>query len=146
MEYDFIDMTSSSPSPTSPCPCGRSGSLAECCGPFVTGERSAPDPESLMRSRYTAFAMGTAAAIEYLVETHHPEHRAADLRAGLRGTVASVEAWEGLRVVSSGQEGDRGEVRFVAAYRMGGQRMELREHSEFVREGDRWLYVRGTVG
>lgn len=139
-------MTSRAASDASPCPCGRAGGLAECCGPYLAGELPAPDPESLMRSRYTAFALGTAEAIEYLLATHHPGHREANLREGLRASVAQVTAWERLEVLSAGVEGERGTVEFVATYRVGSQRMQLRERSEFVRADDRWFYTRGEVG
>lgn len=130
----------------SACPCGRPGTLAECCGPYLAGDRPAPDPESLMRSRYTAFALGTPEAVEYLLATHHPDHRAPNLREGLRGSIAGVDAWEQLEVSAAGVDGKRGTVEFVATYRVGGERMQLRERSEFVREGGRWHYTRGTVG
>ncbi len=98
-----------------------------------------------MRSRYTAFALGTAEAIEYLLATHHPAHREVDLRAGLRSTITAVDAWERLEVLSTSADGERGTVEFVATYRAGGQRAQLAERSEFVRENRRWLYTRGVV-
>ena len=128
-----------------PCPCGRPSNIAECCGPYVTGELSAPDPESLMRSRYTAFALGTAEAIEYLFATHHPDHRAPDLREGLRVSITGVDAWEGLKVIFAEIDGERGTVEFVATYRVSGERKELSERSAFVRERGRWFYSVGLV-
>lgn len=98
-----------------------------------------------MRSRYTAFALGTPPAVEYLVETHHPAHRDPKLREGLLANVSAIDEWLGLRVLSASQEGDRGTVEFVATYRMGGQDGRLHERSEFVREGGRWLYTTGTT-
>jgi SEC-C motif-containing protein len=44
----------------SPCPCGASADHAHCCGPYLSGERPAPDAEALMRSRYTAYTSGTS--------------------------------------------------------------------------------------
>ncbi|MEO0649353.1 MAG: YchJ family metal-binding protein [Planctomycetota bacterium] len=130
---------------SAPCPCGRPAALGKCCGRYLSGGQSAPDAESLMRSRYTAFALGTAEAIDYLVETHHPAHREPDLRAGIEATVASVDSWEGLRVMSAQADGDRGTVEFVAAFRLGDHPQQLHERSEFVREGSRWLYTRGEI-
>ena len=94
-----------------------------------------------MRSRYTAFVLGSPAAIDYLVETHHPEYRDPKLREGLLASVAGVDEWLGLRVMSASQDGDRGTVEFAATYRMGGQEGRLHERSEFVREHGRWLYT-----
>lgn len=132
-------------SPAPPCPCGRPGNAADCCAAYVSGKRPAPDPESLMRSRYTAFALGTNEAIAYLVDTHRSEHRAPDLREGLRASIASVDAWEQLEVRSAEVDGDRGTVEFVATYRVAGERMQLHERSQFVREDGRWFYTEGVV-
>lgn len=98
-----------------------------------------------MRSRYAAFALGTPAAVAYLVATHHPDHRAPDLAAGLAESVRQVDAWEGLEVLAASADGDAGEVTFVARFRAGGTRGELRERSAFVREDGRWSYTTGEV-
>ena len=57
------------------CPCGSGLCLAECCGRYLTGgaeHLGAPTPEALMRSRYTAFALGDEA---YLLDTWEEAHR-----------------------------------------------------------------------
>lgn len=99
-----------------------------------------------MRSRYSAYALGSPEAVDYLVETHHPSTREPDLARGIAASVAAIDAWEGLRVVRASQDGDRGTVEFVATFRQGGERGELRERSRFVREGGRWSYVDGEIG
>ena len=98
-----------------------------------------------MRSRYSAFALGTDAALEYLVATHHPEHRGLDLTSGLRQSLATVEAWEGLEIRAAEHAGARGMVEFVATYRVSGQRGRLHERSEFRLERGRWFYTRGEI-
>ena len=128
-----------------PCPCGRPGSVADCCGLYLSGILPAPDPESLMRSRYTAFALGTPQALEYLVATHHPDHRPPELREGLRASLASVDTWEQLRVVFAQVDGDQGTVEFVATYCVGQERKNLHERSEFVRARGDWFYTRGEI-
>ena len=99
-----------------------------------------------MRSRYTAYASGTPEAIAYLVATHHSSTRESDLAEGIAASVAAIDAWEGLRVVHAAVEGDAGTVEFVASFRRGEDRGELRERSHFVREGGRWSYVDGEIG
>lgn len=64
------------PNPTDPCPCGSGNALAECCGKYISGEAHAPTAETLMRSRYTAFAVMDD---EYLTQTWHPDHRPTEL-------------------------------------------------------------------
>jgi SEC-C motif-containing protein len=56
------------------CPCGRAATYAACCGRYHHGPLAmlAPDPESLMRSRYSAFVKDERA---YLLATWHPTER-----------------------------------------------------------------------
>ena len=141
---------------SAPCPCGRTAApaapagrraggtaavlrYADCCGRHVDHQETAPAPdaESLMRSRYTAFVGERA---EYLLATWHPATRPAsmDFDAGAR--------WLGLAVRSHRATGEgRAEVEFVARYRVGGRAVRLHETSRFVREGGRWFYVDGDV-
>ncbi|WP_298213710.1 YchJ family metal-binding protein [Acidovorax sp.] len=133
------------------CPCGRAPGgkpgkaaaalrYADCCGRYLdstSGGSSAPAPdaESLMRSRYTAFVYEQA---DYLQATWHPSTRPAalDFDAGAQ--------WLGLEVRSHRTTGaDSAEVEFVARYRLGGRAVRLHETSRFVREGGRWFYVDG---
>lgn len=133
---------------TDPCPCGRltgtgapsaksvARTYADCCGRYIDAFDStpAPDAESLMRSRYTAFVCERA---DYLQATWHASTRpqALDFDAGAK--------WLGLEVRSHRAEGDRAQVEFVARYRLGGRAVRLHERSRFVRENGRWFYVDG---
>ena len=53
------------------CPCGLGDDYESCCGRLHAGV-PAPTAESLMRSRYSAFAVGDAG---YLLRTWHPSGR-----------------------------------------------------------------------
>jgi SEC-C motif domain protein len=53
------------------CPCGLGDDYESCCGRLHAGA-PAPTAESLMRSRYSAFAVGDAG---YLLRTWHPSGR-----------------------------------------------------------------------
>ncbi|MDO9220991.1 MAG: YchJ family metal-binding protein, partial [Thiobacillus sp.] len=57
------------------CPCGSGRTLESCCGRFHSGE-PAPDAETLMRSRYSAYVLGLD---DYLMATWHPDTRPATL-------------------------------------------------------------------
>lgn len=133
------------PADDAPCPCGRLNArqkplaYADCCGRYLDhwDTTPAPDAESLMRSRYTAFVSERA---DYLQATWHPSTRPAALEfdAGAK--------WLGLAVRShrtAGQE--QAEVAFVARYRVAGRAVRLSETSRFVREGGRWFYVDGDL-
>jgi SEC-C motif-containing protein len=123
------------------CPCGRADprgralAYTQCCGRFHAGE-PAPDAESLMRSRYSAFVRGDEA---YLRDTWHESTRPAQVHVG-DGT-----RWLGLEVKDHRAiDATHAEVEFVARFRdKSGRGARLHERSRFVREGGRWFYVDG---
>ncbi|GEP69407.1 YchJ family protein [Cellulomonas soli] len=122
-----------------PCPCGSGDPWDACCGPVLDGSRAAATAEALMRSRYSAFAVGDRA---YLLATWHPSTRPAELDLD-----DDVE-WRRLTVLGTSAGGpwdETGTVEFVAAYRTSDGRGRLHERSRFVREGGRWSYVDGDV-
>ena len=111
------------------CPCGRPLPYAECCGPAHDGAAPAT-AEALMRSRYSAFALGD---VDYLQHSWHPDTRP-------RKLVADDTRWTGLDVVDTSGGGlfdTEGEVEFVARYQGG----DMRERSRFTRYEGRWVYV-----
>ncbi|MCB5168404.1 hypothetical protein LG634_26720 [Streptomyces bambusae] len=119
----------------SPCPCGLPAAYADCCGRFHSGARQAPTAELLMRSRFSAFAVGDTA---YLMRSWHPDTRPGrlDLDPG--------QVWERLEVLGTERGGmfeTEGAVEFRAHYREGGHRGSLHEHSEFSRVDGAWVYV-----
>ena len=129
---------------TSPCPCGRvvakkTLTFVACCGRYLDhfSTTPAPDAESLMRSRYTAFVLRRT---DYLVATWHPSTRPFDVAAD-HGT-----KWLGLDVRQHTVQGaDHAEVEFVARYREAGRGARIHERSRFVREDGRWFYVSGDL-
>ncbi len=134
-----------SPAPTDACPCGQLNTrqkplaYADCCGRYIDhwDTAPAPDAQSLMRSRYTAFATERA---DYLLATWHASTRPAalDFDASAR--------WLGLEVRRhESATPDTAVVEFVARYRVGGRAVRLHETSRFVREGGRWFYVDGDI-
>jgi SEC-C motif-containing protein len=122
------------------CPCGRGPALQDCCGRFLAdfANRPAPDAESLMRSRYTAYVLQDRA---YLLATWHATTRPTDLQLDPQAK------WLGLDVTGHADvDATHAEVSFVARYRAGGRAVRLVERSRFVREADgRWYYVDGRV-
>ncbi|MEJ5868545.1 YchJ family metal-binding protein [Pseudokineococcus sp. 5B2Z-1] len=122
-----------------PCPCGRGEPYAACCRPLHRREREAPTAEALMRSRYSAFAVGDAA---HLLRTWHPSTAPSGPGGGL--DLDDDVRWLHLAVTEVERGGpfdDEGVVAFEAVARAGGRRHVQRERSAFVREGGRWLYV-----
>lgn len=135
------------------CPCGQTSAAgqplayAACCGRFLEGPATllAPDAQTLMRSRYTAFALDR---VDYLLATWHPD-TCPDDPGPMPGT-----KWLGLEVRGHWPVDEtHAEVEFVARYRVtgaaqaagGGRAVRLHERSRFVREQGRWLYVDGDL-
>lgn len=118
------------------CPCGSGREYGVCCGPVIDDGIPVETAEQLMRSRYTAFALGRE---EHLWRTWHPRTRPD------RVTIGDVE-WTGLAIldVESGKVGDdSGVVEFEARYSGPGGAGSMHERSRFARRGGRWTYVEG---
>jgi SEC-C motif domain protein len=116
------------------CPCGLGDDYPSCCGRLHAGA-AAPTAESLMRSRYSAFAVGDAG---YLLRTWHPSARPRNLSfdPALRRTRLSV-----LETRDGGLFDATGTVQFRATYVQHGKRGVLAETSKFVRQDRRWTYL-----
>ncbi len=125
------------------CICGKLKSFAKCCDRFLSGQQSAKTPEQLMRSRYSAYALGGHG--EYLVSTWLPASA-----IGMSASELSEKTidWQRLEVLSSSQQGDNGVVEFKAWLGKSPHSDELdvmHEVSEFVRINSRWFYVGARV-
>jgi SEC-C motif-containing protein len=136
------------------CPCGRQDArgkplaLMQCCGLYLHGGKPAPDAPTLMRSRYSAFALADE---DYLLATWHASTRPAEVRFE-PGT-----KWLGLQVRDHRLvDANHAEVEFVARYRPStssgqvpstgsGKAVRLHERSRFVREDGLWYYVDGDL-
>ena len=130
-------MTSTDPPP---CPCGSGDAYPACCRPLHDQRVQAATAEQLMRSRYSAYALGR---LDHLFRTWHPRTRpeAVEPSPGL--------TWTGLTLthVEDGRPGqEEGVVEFVATYETAGGPGALRERSRFARRAGRWLYLDGQVG
>ena len=130
------------PVQNNPCPCGRQHqkkilSFEKCCARYLDHYASspAPDAESLMRSRYSAYVLGL---IDYLLATWHPSTAPGELEL-------SPVKWLGLEVRQAESAGDAGVVEFVARCRDGGRAQRMHETSRFVREAGRWYYIDGQM-
>ncbi|MFD3755475.1 YchJ family protein [Streptomyces sp. NPDC058622] len=123
------------PTPALPCPCGLPAAYPECCGRFHSGAGQAPTAERLMRSRFSAFAVGDTA---YLLRSWHPSTRPG--RLGLD----PEQRWDRLEILATERGGmfeTEGSVEFRAHYREGRHAGSLHEHSAFAREDGVWVYV-----
>lgn len=118
------------------CPCGSALAYSVCCAPLHAGE-PAPTAEALMRSRYSAYALGRD---DYLLASWHASTRPAAL-----AREQPAPRWHGLKILRcEAADADNAFVEFVAKFKVGGGSMQrLRELSRFRREGGRWFYLDG---
>ena len=120
------------------CPCGTGLPYPECCGRLHDGTAAAATAEQLMRSRYSAFAVGDPA---YLLATWHPTTRPRQLE------LDPQVRWTGLEVLATSAGGllaAEGTVEFRAHWVAGGQRGAQHENSRFAREDGAWRYLDGV--
>ncbi|MGK9147440.1 SEC-C domain-containing protein [Plantibacter flavus] len=123
------------------CPCLSGETYGACCGRLHRAEASAATAEALMRSRFSAFAVGDVA---YLLRTWHRSTRPAtlDLDPSVR--------WYRLDIIATTRGGlldDEGTVDFVAHHKVqgvAGSAGRQRELSRFVKEAGAWTYLDGT--
>ena len=125
------------------CPCG--GFLySSCCAPLHRGERQAATAEQLMRSRYSAYALGE---VEYLLQTQPSAVPLARRRRELAASIGQLR-WQRIKIITvtaGGPHDLSGTVTFEAHYDAAGQWGVMRECSLFGREGNSleggWLYL-----
>lgn len=115
------------------CACGSQQSYLNCCQRYHQGE-AAPTPETLMRSRFTAFVLKLDA---YLYASWHKSTRPEIL------DLSDSPDWTSLRILDSGSKGNNGYVHFQAIYRLNSGWGYLQEISTFVKENQRWYYLKG---
>lgn len=119
------------------CVCGSGKVFQKCCGRFLNKNQLAKTPEQLMRSRYSAYALGGYG--EYLLKTWLPS-----MAQGLSVVELSQKSndWIRLEVLDKSQQGDNGTVVFNAYYQHAdGTEQSMHEKSIFKRIKGQWLYV-----
>lgn len=121
-----------------PCPCGG-GAYESCCARYIEQGQVAPTAEALMRSRYSAYALGRE---DYLRKTWHESTRPADAilsdEEALKWTSLDIKNHEWQAGASTAK------VEFLAKYKVQGRAHRLHEISDFVQEQGHWFYVSGV--
>ncbi|MFT5118334.1 MAG: SEC-C motif-containing protein [Kiritimatiellia bacterium] len=123
------------------CICGSKKIKKHCCQLYIQGEAYPKTPEKLMRSRYTAFTLGSNG--QYLLDTWLPS-----MTQGLSVEELSLSSttWVGLELLHKSQSGDDACVEFNASFIDADEKEKLHhENSVFKRIAGKWLYVGGEV-
>ena len=127
-------------SPNAHCPCGSGLKYKKCCRPYHRG-RSAPDALTLMKSRYSAYAVGE---IDYIVTTTHPSSPEfdPDTDRWKASIYAFCRATEFLKLTIL--EYEPGDEEAFVTFRATLSSGNLTEKSRFLNVEGRWLYRSGT--
>jgi len=129
------------PSPNIPCPCGSGLKYKKCCQRYHKGAL-APDALILMKSRYSAYAVGES---RYIIATTHPDNP--EYRADQKGWREEIDLFcrhtdfLGLEIMAFTDGRSEATVTFRAILSSG----EMLERSRFLKEGARWLYLDGEI-
>lgn len=125
------------------CPCGSSLLLTLCCGRYHLGA-APPSAEALMRSRYSAYALGL---VDYLVRSTLPAQQKSLDQAAIRAW-SLTSTWLDLEVEHAELvegEPQHAYVTFTARWLDDGAEHSHRERSAFVRNNGNWYFIDPTV-
>lgn len=122
-----------------PCPCNPKTEYHNCCEPYHLGLQYPEQQETLMRSRYSAYALQN---IDYLKLTWHSTTCPKDF-----GDMDLIK-WLGLKInkVSEDLANEEYFVEFIARYKdshQNGKADKIHELSRFIYENDRLVYIDG---
>lgn len=124
------------------CPCGTGRSYQECCGVYHKNPGTAPTAESLMRSRYSAFAVGDYSYINATQKLGDDkslnESDADETSAQTRWTKLEIHSTEAGLI-----KDNTGTVTFSAHFMEGHHAGLLTERSMFEKMNGQWFYVSG---
>jgi len=118
------------------CYCGNHLPFEDCCQLYISGLEKPKTAETLMRSRYSAYASGNA---DYLVATTHKSTRKLHKKQDILDWSQSNH-WVKLDVLNATEN----TVEFKAHYLDNHRKEQIHfEKSNFILENDSWFYVDG---
>ena len=126
------------------CPCGSGLVYETCCEPFLSGKEKPKTAADLMRSRYSAYALG---AIDYLYRTSGAKVQR-EFNAEESRKWAESAKWSGIEVLNiteGGENDERGSVEFVAHYEVNGTNFNHHELSYFEKQNGEWRFIDGKI-
>ncbi len=123
------------------CVCCSGLPYKQCCEPFHHGSE-APTPLQLMRSRYSAYALGLSTYIQKTTHPHSPyfDSDAERWRKGIEDFCRTTKFLK-LEIRGTGEKW----VSFAAHLFQSGKAYTLEEISQFEQVDSHWRYLRGEV-
>lgn len=130
------------------CPCVSGRAYKECCAPFHRGAEP-PDPTSLARARYSAFALGKIEFLHRTLDDDHPDrvkYTEGHILVALRVASSSLK-YMGLELRDAGDADDDGIARVLYRARIfrKGADVSFVELAEFRHDRTGWRYLSGKV-
>ena len=127
------------------CPCASKALYHKCCKQYHDG--AAPeDALRLMRSRFSAYALGLA---DYIIDTTHQDHpEFSKDRSKWKESIENFSnstSFDHLTINEFVDGEDTATVSFTAHLRQAGSDASFSEKSLFVKENNRWLYKSGEI-
>ncbi|WP_236545843.1 YchJ family protein [Tenacibaculum maritimum] len=122
------------------CLCNSSKTYSNCCKKAHDNIFTVATAISLMRSRYTAFALGN---IEYLQKSHHSSTRPSKREKEEILQWTKTVQWLKLELLNTTQgdiNSDKGTVEFKAFFIENGILDCIHENSVFYKENKHWVY------
>lgn len=117
------------------CPCSSGLPYDDCCAKYHQN-RSFPDqPEVLMRSRFSAYALHL---VDYLLETTHPSVRHLHSKSEIKNW-STTNIWLSLEICEACDE----IVEFKAFFEHNQKLAIHHERSTFKKDGGKWYYLSG---
>ena len=130
------------------CYCGTTNSFELCCKKYIKGKDYPPEPETLMRSRYSAYASKNA---EYLFNTTVNEKQKDNKLTDIAQWAAQTK-WLKLTIIHSVQcnienfnSDNPPTVEFTAIYLNNNKLYQFSEKSIFIVEEQQWKYLSGEI-
>ncbi|MBX9923149.1 MAG: hypothetical protein K2Y01_03470 [Rhabdochlamydiaceae bacterium] len=123
------------------CPCKSKKKYNDCCRPYHEKTLHPTDAVALMRSRYSAYALGLA---DYIIETTHPDHphvsaKVWEWREDILQFTRETEFLD-LEILSSEERQEKAYVTFTASLMQHGKDVSYTEKSLFELKDGIWLY------
>jgi SEC-C motif-containing protein len=123
------------------CPCKSQKKYNECCRPYHEKTAHPQHAVALMRSRYSAYALGLA---DYIIETTHPDHPEMSLkiwewREQILQFSRETEFLD-LEILNSEEGKEKAYVTFTAFLMQEGKDSSYTEKSLFEQKDGVWLY------
>ena len=131
-----------------PCPCSSGEPYASCCGPYHRGALPVPDAPTLVRARYSAFALGEIGFLYGTLHDGHPDRQKPEERvlAALRAASGSFK-YMGLRLFDVKAKDEHGAARVLYRARIfrRGTDVSFIELAEFADQDGAPRYLAGTT-